>query len=109
MNQISKYHAHFYFNQDTVQTAKEIYLKSEVLNDTFRGRFNERNVGPHTLWSFMIGFDSSQLNEVIPWLTLNRAGLTVLIHPVTDNDLKDHTEHAMWLGEPIDLNTSILV
>ena len=34
-----------------------------------------------------------------------RAGLTVLVHPLTGDDLADHRDHALWLGDsrPLDL------
>ncbi len=34
----------------------------------------------------------------LPWLMLNRDGLTVLLHPETGDDYSDHTAHAAWLG-----------
>ena len=32
---------------------------------------------------------------------LHRDGLDVLIHPLTDNSLDDHSRYAMWLGSPV--------
>ena len=32
----------------------------------------------------------------------------VLIHPNTNDALRDHTEHATWMGMPFPLNTDIL-
>ena len=43
----------------------------------------------------------------IKWLDDNRKGLTVLVHAVTDDDLKDHTDYAYWLGNEEKLNLSI--
>lgn len=34
--------------------------------------------------------------------------LSVLIHPNTDDSLKDHTEHATWMGQPWPLNTRLV-
>ncbi len=42
--------------------------------------------------------------EVIPWLMANRSGLTVLAHANTGDNLKDHTEHVIWLGSSETLN-----
>jgi DOPA 4,5-dioxygenase len=43
--------------------------------------------------------------EVMPWLMVNRSGLTVFVHANTGDNLKDHTEHVIWLGpsEPLNL------
>jgi aromatic ring-cleaving dioxygenase len=39
----------------------------------------------------------------VPWLMLNRDGLTVLLHPETGDDLTDHTAHAAWFGAVLPL------
>jgi DOPA 4,5-dioxygenase len=52
-------------------------------------------------------FDSAQFDKLIPWLDENRGGLTVLVHGVTGNDLEDHTTHASWLGEPVELTLEV--
>jgi aromatic ring-cleaving dioxygenase len=44
----------------------------------------------------------------VPWLMLNRGGLAVLVHPLTDNAYDDHSKHALWLGTPIALKLDIL-
>jgi DOPA 4,5-dioxygenase len=37
---------------------------------------------------------------------MNRSGLVVFVHPISDNDLLDHRERAMWMGavRPLDLS-----
>ncbi len=42
------------------------------------------------------------------WLALNRKGLTILIHPLTGDDLIDHTDYASWMGEQQVLNLDFL-
>ena len=37
-------------------------------------------------------------SAVVPWLLLNRRGLTILVHPETGDDYEDHAQHALWLG-----------
>jgi aromatic ring-cleaving dioxygenase len=32
----------------------------------------------------------------------------VLIHPLTDNSLDDHSRYAMWLGSPVPLKLDTL-
>ena len=38
-------------------------------------------------------------------LALNRAGLVVFLHPETGDVLADHTEHAIWMGAKLELDT----
>src|SRR5215207_8429945 len=40
-----------------------------------------------------------QFARLLPWLMLNRDPLDVFVHPETGDDLADHRDHAMWLGE----------
>jgi aromatic ring-cleaving dioxygenase len=39
---------------------------------------------------------------------LNRDGLDVLVHPLSDSSYNDHTALAMWLGSPVALRTDTL-
>ncbi len=39
---------------------------------------------------------------------LNRLGLTVLLHPETEDPRADHLEHAVWCGEILPLDASVL-
>ena len=36
------------------------------------------------------------------------SGLRALVHPLTDDDLADHTTLAQWIGEPLELDLSVL-
>ena len=49
-----------------------------------------------------------EFGKVVPWLMLNREGLDILVHPTTGDDLADHTDHALWLGEKLELNIEFL-
>ncbi len=39
---------------------------------------------------------------------LNRAGLTIVVHPNTDNPPDDHVERALWLGGNMDVPGELL-
>jgi aromatic ring-cleaving dioxygenase len=45
-----------------------------------------------------------QFGAFIPWLVINRGPLSALIHPNTDDELRDHTQRATWMGQPLPLN-----
>jgi DOPA 4,5-dioxygenase len=67
------------------------------------GRFSGEQVGPHPVPQFQVIFQTEQFQTVVPWLMLHREGLDILIHPLTDDMVDDHTVYAMWLGTPITL------
>ena len=109
MADINGFHAHVYFDEDTVEQANALCQRAGA---TFSGshpftvgRMHQRPVGPHPCWSCQLAFAPELFGEVIPWLALHRDGLTIFIHPQTGDDLKDHTDHAIWMGsiEPLKL------
>ena len=101
------YHAHIYFDQDTVDPARRLYgLVAETFNNQL-GRFHERPVGPHPMWSYQIIFGPDDFNVLVPWLDDNRQGLSVLVHGLSGDDYKDHTDYAYWLGDSHILNLAI--
>lgn len=111
MTFISDFHAHIYFDQDTVDQANKLCHQAgqefAVTDPPLKvGRMHRKPVGPHPCWSCQLAFVPELFGDVIPWLALHRQGLTVFIHPQTGDDLKDHTDHAIWMGtiEPLNLD-----
>ncbi len=43
---------------------------------------------------YQIAFPTPLLKKFVPWLMLNRDGLTILLHPETGDDYTDHSAHA---------------
>ena len=39
---------------------------------------------------------------------LNRERLDILIHPETGDDVGDHTDRSLWLGNKLDLKIEVL-
>ncbi len=105
---IQSYHAHVYYDAETKETAARLRAEVEArFDDITMGRWHDKPVGPHPRWSYQIAFETALFDELVPWLALNREGLTVLVHPNTGQDLPDHADRAMWLGESPELNLSI--
>jgi aromatic ring-cleaving dioxygenase len=97
------YHAHVYYNADTLPIAEKL---RDTLAATFAvelGRFSGVAIGPHPVPQFQIIFKEAEFQTVVPWLMLNREGLDILVHPLTDDMVDDHTGYALWLGTPIEL------
>lgn len=107
------YHAHIYYSGE--QRAVAAALRERFLNAKpghplaaikFVGELRDHKVGPHTIPQFEIHFEERLLATLEPELA--RSGLRVLIHPLTLDDLGDHTKLGRWLGEPVDLDLSVL-
>ncbi|UWQ92899.1 DOPA 4,5-dioxygenase family protein [Rhodobacteraceae bacterium M382] len=104
---ITGYHAHVYFNSDTVEQARQLCQSAADQFGVVMGRVHERNVGPHPMWSCQLGATPDQFSHLLPWLALNRDGLIVFAHPETSDHLKDHRDHGIWLGTGLELDLSI--
>ena len=101
---IQDYHAHVYFDSKTRDEAQRVREAVEERFVVRMGRWYEKMVGPHPCWSYQIAFDPPMLDDLVPWLLVNRKGLTIFLHPNTGDDLADHTDHVAWLGPSVDLN-----
>ncbi|MGO1119239.1 DOPA 4,5-dioxygenase family protein [Rhodovibrionaceae bacterium A322] len=104
---IRGYHAHIYFGEESKATAWALKEEAGQRFDVVLGRFHERPVGPHPQWSIQLAFEPEVFARIVPWLMLNRQGLTVFIHPETGDDLVDHTDHVLWLGDSDSLKTEL--
>ncbi len=103
----SPYHAHIYYpaeQRGAAEALQEEFSRSpEIL---FVGRLMEQPVGPHPLPQFEVHFLEQALPTVVA--AIEASGLTALVHPLTNDDLADHTSLARWIGEPLALDTSVL-
>ena len=52
--------------------------------------------------------EASEFQNIVPWLMLNREGLDVLVHPLTESSYDDHSKNALWLGTPVPMSLEIL-
>lgn len=95
---IEGYHAHVYFDAGTIDKARDVCVRCSRMFGILMGRVHERPVGPHPDWSCQLTIPADRFADVVPWLALHRQGLNVLIHPETGNGLRDHRDHAIWLG-----------
>lgn len=105
---IHGYHAHVYFNADTVAQARVLCEAAAAKFQLKLGRGHEKPVGPHQDWSCQLAFKAALFADVLPWLALHRAGLVVFIHPLTGQDLIDHRDRAIWMGAVRPLDLSVL-
>ena len=108
------YHAHVYYSPDERAIAADLRRRLLAAKSDggplsairFVGDLRDRKVGPHITAQFEVHFEKRLLPFLEPKLT--RSGLRVLIHPLTLDDLGDHTHLARWLGEPVELDLTVL-
>ena len=112
-NARNPWHAHIYYDEQSWDDAQRLHQEfTELLaSGTFAdlvlvGQMYEQGVGPHLKPQFEIQFYESAVPRIRA--ILERAGLTSLIHPLTDDDLADHTTLAQWIGAPEPLDESVL-
>ncbi|MDD9982164.1 MAG: DOPA 4,5-dioxygenase family protein [Gammaproteobacteria bacterium] len=106
--EVTGYHAHVYYDEASRADAAEV---REALDARFAvrlGRWRDEPVGPHPEPMYQVAFAPDQFNRIVPWLMLNRRGLTVLVHPETGHDLEDHRDRALWMGRVLELRLDVL-
>jgi len=103
MPELKGYHAHVYFDATTRPVAER--LRNAIVG-TFAvepGAFADEPRGPHPVPQFNVIFEVAEFQKIVPWLMLNRGDLNVLVHPLTDSNVDDHSKYALWLGTPVPL------
>lgn len=107
------YHAHIYCaagQRTAAEALRERFARQaggggepEIL---FVGRMTDGGVGPHPIPQYEIHFPERALAGVVA--EIEASGLRALVHPLTDDDLADHTTLARWIGEPVALDLGVL-
>lgn len=100
---INGYHAHIYYDADSRPIAEQVAAAITGAFAVELGGFFDKPVGPHPVPNVQLMFAPGELASVMPWLMLNRKGLNVLIHPLTDDSRRDHDSDGAWLGTPVPL------
>ncbi|QNO28436.1 aromatic ring-opening dioxygenase [Sphingopyxis sp. OPL5] len=101
------YHAHIYY--DAAERPAAAALRDDFGRDPailFVGSMTEGGVGPHPIAQYEVHFLGSTVPAVVA--AIEATGLRALVHPLTDDDLADHTTLAHWIGEPVVLDVTVL-
>jgi aromatic ring-cleaving dioxygenase len=119
--EITGFHAHIYYGtkcgwftkpdparREIAANLQNFLIMYEAKNpNTIRvGSMHDQPCGPHTQPMFEVEIETSAYAEIFKFLILNNKGLSILFHPVTGNEIDDHTILATWLGQklPLDLD-----
>jgi aromatic ring-cleaving dioxygenase len=105
---IESYHAHVYYDSASRETAASLRDALERKFQVVMGRWRDEPVGPHPQPMYQVKFDPGEFARIVPWLMLNRGGLTILVHPNTGDGYTDHAFNALWLGRKLRLRLGFL-
>ena len=101
------YHAHIYFDDAERAAATELRegfgRDAEIL---FVGEMTDGAAGPHPIAQYEVHFLGAAVPAIVAMI--EATGLRALVHPLTDDDLADHTTLAHWIGEPVELDVTVL-
>lgn len=106
-NPDAPYHAHIYY--DPAERPVAAALRDDFGRDPailFVGAMTDRAVGPHPIAQYEVHFLARSQDAVAALIAAT--GLRALVHPLTDDDLADHTTLAHWIGEPVELDVTVL-
>ena len=95
------FHIHLYFTAETCDSAQRL---RDELAETFvlapdTLHWSDPPGGPHLVPNIQITVAASQVGGILDWLMLHRGPHPVLLHRLGEA-VPDHTDRAMWLGEP---------
>ena len=106
-NDAAPYHAHIYAEAEERDAALTLRALYEAMPEAlFVGRLTEGKAGPHPIPQFEVHFLARDREAIVQ--PIEKSGLRALIHPLTDDDIADHTELGTWIGEPVALDLATL-
>jgi DOPA 4,5-dioxygenase len=105
---IKGYHAHVYYDPKTSRDAAARVRSGLARFNVQLGSWHDEPVGPHLDAMYQAIFAPEEFGNVVPWLMLNREGLSVLVHPSTGDSYGDHLVRSLWLGDRLKLNEKAL-
>ena len=107
------FHAHIYYDASDRAAAEQLHADlrakkgtGDLVDVLFVGEMTDRPAGPHPIPQYEVHFYRKALPIVLERIKASR--LRALVHELTDDDLADHTSQALWIGEPVALDLSVL-
>jgi aromatic ring-cleaving dioxygenase len=106
---ILEFHFHVYYEPN--QRAEAESFRKEVCRvggaQWMVSSLSDGPRGPHVKAMFGIHVPSDSLVKAMSFIMKNHGSLPVLFHPETGDDVRDHSDHAFWLGEKQPLDFSV--
>lgn len=105
---IHDYHIHVYYDAESRDRAGQLRTWVEERFAVRMGSWHDVPVGPHPIAMYQIQFTTDLFPTLVPFVMMNRMGLTVLLHPQSGRPRDDHTINATWMGAVLALKTDVL-
>ena len=104
------YHAHIYYDLSTRSAAAELRkaITQELGNRVRVHNLIDQAIGPHPLPMFEIDIPAGELSHIKTWLAAHHGAHSILIHPLTGDDMADHRDYPQWIGPELALNLEFL-
>jgi DOPA 4,5-dioxygenase len=104
---VTGWHAHIYYDPATTKgdaARLRANIEARFGDRVLVGHWHDEHVGPHLASMYQVAFRAPVFAEFVTWMTVNREGLDVLVHPLTDNAYNDHVIFGFWMGgkQPLD-------
>ncbi|KIK79644.1 hypothetical protein PAXRUDRAFT_834003 [Paxillus rubicundulus Ve08.2h10] len=114
-SEVKEWHFHIYFHQHNAEEHHAaLQLRDAVLRLRRDGAFvavplfrvNADPIGPHPVGSYEIWVPATSFASVFSYLCQHRGELSILVHPLTREERRDHEIRRAWLGPsyPLDLS-----
>ena len=108
ISRIKDYHIHVYYDPESRDRAALLRSWVEERFPVRMGRWHDVPVGPHDVAMYQIQFMPELFPTLVPFVMMNRMGLTVLLHPESGRPRDDHTLNATWMGAVLPVKTEVL-
>jgi aromatic ring-cleaving dioxygenase len=105
---ITDYHMHVYYDPESRERAALLRQLVEGRFPARMGRWHDEPVGPHVTAMYQIQFTPDLFPTLVPFVMMNRMGLTILLHPQSGRPRDDHTVNAVWMGAVLPVKTDVL-
>ena len=106
---IGAWHAHIYYDPPTTKDRAAALREkiAEAFPEAVIGGWHDERVGPHTEAMYQVAFKHTLFQSLLPFLAIHRDGLAILVHADSTGDhAADHTDHAIWMGRVLPIETA---